>query len=361
MTTLPLEDYNIYVGDCWEAFNGFLADSHYSKVFVIVDENTEQLCLPKLKAHCPTLLEAQLIRVTAGEQHKNIESCQHIWSTMMAAKADRKALTVNLGGGVIGDMGGFCASTFKRGMDFVQVPTTLLSQVDASIGGKLGIDFADVKNSVGLFANPKAVFVLPNFLETLSARELRSGFAEIIKHALIADHRQWMSLLQEEDLQQIAWEQVIVHSLGIKQRVVEEDPFERGLRKALNFGHTIGHAVESQALHSDDPLLHGEAIAVGMVAELFLSHKVLGLPLEKVQQATDYLLTHYGRRRIDLSNPALLLSLMRNDKKNEGGKINFSLLPELGQVQVNQTCEEALILESLNFYQDSCHQPTNAR
>lgn len=330
-----------------------IRERHYSQLFVIVDENTEQHCLPLLQEKTG-LDNLQRIRISAGELHKNIDTCQFIWRSMMQANADRKALTINLGGGVIGDMGGFCAATFKRGMDFVQVPTTLLSQVDASIGGKLGIDFQDVKNSVGLFANPQAVFIDPSFLQTLSQREVRSGFAEIIKHALIADLDQWKTLLAQPDLSAIDWSALIVPSLKIKQKIVEQDPFERGLRKALNFGHTIGHAVESHALTSPEPLLHGEAIAIGMIAELYLSHQQLGLPMASTRQATQFLLSRYDRYIPDADATQRLIALMYNDKKNEGGQINFSLLPQLGQVEVNQACSEASIADALRYYREAC-------
>ena len=273
MVTLSLGTYNIHVGDFWLMWKRFLDDKKYSRVIILVDAHTEKLCLAPNRNRFPD--DAYIISIPPGEQNKNLDTVQMIWQELFMALADRQALLVNLGGGVIGDMGGFCAATFKRGFDFVQMPTTLLAQVDASIGGKLGIDFAQVKNSIGVFANPKAVFISPEFLNTLSGRERLSGFAEIIKHALIADVKQWDLIKKIDTVEGINWEKYIIPSLKIKQHIVEIDPFEKRERKALNFGHTIGHAVESFALETSEPLTHGEAIAIGMVCELYLSKKIL--------------------------------------------------------------------------------------
>lgn len=349
MEILPLQDYNIYVGAFESHLEKWLAEQAYSRVLVIVDQNTGAHCWPLLQ---PVLsaYDHTLIEIEAGEAFKNIDTCGRIWADMMAARADRRSLTINLGGGVIGDMGGFCASTFKRGMDFVQMPTTLLSQVDASIGGKLGIDYLQVKNSIGVFRNPQAVYIDPRFLKTLSARELRSGFAEIIKHSLIADREQWESLRQIEDLSTVDWPALIVPSLRIKQRIVEIDPFERGLRKALNFGHTIGHAVEGLALETDQPLLHGEAIAVGMIAETYLSHQSLGLSSAELEDITRFIHRIYQPAPLDPATFPELLQLMANDKKNESAAINFSLLESAGTVAVNQTASAEEIVSSLEYF-----------
>ncbi len=349
MTTVSLPAYSIYVGDFWSNFRLFLADGAYSQYFVIVDTNTATYCLPRLQTLTPGL-DWQIITIPPGEQYKHIETCTSIWQQLMQKQADRKALVVNLGGGVIGDMGGFCASTFKRGMDFVQMPTTLLSQVDASIGGKLGIDFMQVKNSIGLFCNPKAVWIDPVFLETLSPREIRSGFAEVIKHGLIANAHEWEKMQHIDDLEKVDWLFFLLPSLEIKKTIVIADPFEKGLRKALNFGHTIGHAVEGVALESDQPFLHGEAIAIGMICEAFLSHKILGLDAPSLDLITAFLIRIYGHHPLSAAHFEEYLQLMKQDKKNENDQINFSLLPEIGSVRVNQTCDTALIVESLNYY-----------
>lgn len=349
MQRIDLQDYSIFLGFIWDAWNQFLKDSSYSKVIILVDQNTAQHCLPILKAYTKSV-PLQVVRVKAGEQHKNIVTCQQIWSSLMQMDIDRKALLVNLGGGVLGDMGGFCAATYKRGIDFVQFPTTLLSQVDASIGGKLGIDFSEVKNSIGLFQNPKAVFLFPEFFNTLLEREIRSGFAEIIKHSLIADRLQWNKIKTIQAIAANNWSAYLYDSLMVKKCIVEVDPFEQGLRKALNFGHTIGHAVESYFLKTPKPLLHGEAIAIGMICETYLSHKMVGLPAAALEEIQRFLLQTYDFVKLPTKAMPYLINIMRKDKKNENSKINCSLLPEIGAVKVNQVVSPSLIQESIAYY-----------
>jgi len=348
MERIALDTYYIQVGTVQESLTNFFQERQYSRIAVLVDEHTEVHCLPLINDYLPD--EPYIVRILSGEQHKSIATCQQIWRRMMDAGLDRKALLINLGGGVIGDMGGFCARTFKRGMAFLQIPTTLLSQVDASIGGKLGIDFGQVKNSIGLFHNPEAVLIDPAFLQTLPDRELRSGFAEVLKHALIQDRDQWEQLRLIDQLTETDWEAVIPASLRIKRSIVAEDPYEQGLRKALNFGHTIGHAVESLALDGKAPLLHGEAIAIGMICEAWLSSQTRSFPREELQQLTDYLLHTFSNPVLPEASPEDYLRLMRQDKKNEGQQINFSLLSALGQVQINQSVHEEAIIESLQYY-----------
>lgn len=349
MKILPLIDYNIYIGtDIWQMLQAYITKGNYAKVLVIVDENTRKHCLPIFQQHNTTPIH--IIEIKSGETHKNIETCQQIWQQMMAYRAGRKSLTINLGGGVIGDMGGFCASTFKRGMDFIQMPTTLLAQVDASIGGKLGIDFQAIKNSIGLFRNPKAVFINPLFLKTLSSREVRSGFAELIKHSLIQDKAQWEQLSKITDLTAIDWATYLLPSLKIKQHIVQIDPFEKGLRKALNFGHTIGHAIEGILLPTENRLLHGEAIAIGMICESYLSTQLTGLSETALQKICDFILKIYGKIDLNPTHYESFIKMMLQDKKNIGGRINFSLLKATGEVIVNQTTEHARIIDALNFY-----------
>jgi len=349
MAVLDLQDYSIFVGSCREPLGHFLKERVFSRIFVLVDERTALHCLPLL---ADVLGSAAVLKIPSGEIHKNLATCSTVWAALMDAGAGRDALLVNVGGGVIGDMGGFCAATYKRGIAFVQIPTTLLSQVDASIGGKLGIDFHQVKNSIGVFANPGAVFVDPAFLGTLPPAELRSGFAEIIKHALIADAGQWESLKGRNDLFNVPSEETIVASLNIKQAIVTQDPTEKGLRKALNFGHTIGHAVESVSLDGPNPLLHGEAVAVGMVCEAFLSWKKGFLAQTDLDEICARLLYWYQPARLDPSHFTDYFSLMRNDKKNEQGAINFSLIGPPGTVHINQYFSEEEITDSLLFLND---------
>ena len=349
MTNLQLSDYQISVGNFWAEFSEFLKQKNYTQILVLVDEHTEGACLVRFRNHFPEKIHT--IRIASGETHKTIATCQQIWQAMFAANADRRSVLICLGGGVIGDMGGFAASTFKRGIDFIGMPTTLLSQVDSSIGGKLGIDFAAVKNSIGVFANPKAVFISSEFLTTLSSREVRSGFAEIIKHALIADAAQWTELSQISDLTTVNWDKIIMPSLKIKQKVVEIDPFEHGLRKALNFGHTIGHAIESMALETKNPLTHGEAIAIGMICEAYLSKILRGLSENDFDEIAPFILKIYGKYDIQQFDFQELIALMRQDKKNDGNEINFTFLSKIGEAVVNCTATPQYILESLAFYQ----------
>ena len=348
MTILQLADYQIFVGNFWSEFKAFLQQKNYTQTLVLVDENTEGACLERFRSHFPEKIH--VIRIPSGEVNKTIETCQKIWLEMFATHADRHSVLICLGGGVIGDMGGFSASTFKRGIDFIQIPTTLLSQVDSSIGGKLGIDFAAVKNSIGVFANPKAVFISSDFLTTLSAREVRSGFGEIIKHALIADVEQWTDLIKIDNLTTVDWDKIITPSLKVKQRVVEIDPFEHGLRKALNFGHTIGHAVESMALETENPLTHGEAIAIGMICEAYLSHLLRGLSEKELTDIVAFILKIYGKYNIQKFDFQNLIALMRQDKKNDGNEINFTYLTKIGGVAVNCTATPQYIADSLNYY-----------
>lgn len=348
MTTLSLPSYDIHIGNAG-FFSQWLEGKSYSKVLVLVDAHTKQHCLP-LWAEKTGRQETELICIPPGEAHKNIRTCEEIWRQLLDAGADRHSLLLNLGGGVIGDMGGFCAATFMRGIDFVQVPSTLLSQVDASIGGKLAIDFGRVKNSIGLFRDPAAVFIDPDFLHTLPEQERISGFAEIIKHSLIADRGAWADLQRFYQTASPDWAAYILPSLRIKQRIVMEDPFEKGIRKALNFGHTIGHAVESFALESDHPLTHGEAVAIGMICESWLSTRICGLPESELAEIAAFLRRHYAHYPLDTNIFPELIRLMGKDKKNEQSRINFSLLPAIGQALINQTASEGLIRESLEFY-----------
>lgn len=349
MEAIQLKDYSIYIGPLRQSLPGFLEGLACSALFVIADSNTQEFCLPVLEE---ALGHSRfgLIQVPAGEIHKNLDTCRQIWAQLMEHRAGRDALVFNLGGGVIGDMGGFCAATFKRGLRFIQLPTTLLAQVDASIGGKLGVDFMQVKNSIGLFCNPAGVFIDPVFLETLPKRELRSGYAEIIKHSLIADAAQWERLQQARRLDEAGWEALIMPSLHIKKRIVEADPLEKGIRKALNFGHTIGHAVEGFALETENPLLHGEAVAIGMACEAYLSARELGLPEKELNRIARYILRHYGHQPLEPAHYEAYLGLMGNDKKNEGQGINFSLVNPVGQAVINRYCSPELIIESLEFY-----------
>ena len=361
MKTISTSDYNIHIGeDSFAALNKFLSDKKYSSVFILVDQNTKKRCLPLLKRSFDSLISLSVIQIKSGEKNKNIRTCEKIWKELSKQNADRKSLLINLGGGVITDIGGFAASAYKRGIDFINIPTTLLAQVDASVGGKTGIDFYDFKNQIGTFSFPKAVFINPEFLKTLNKRELLSGFAEVIKHGLIADKDYWKQiqtsspalLLQEKGGSTQAWDKLILESVEIKNKIVSADPYENGLRKTLNFGHTIGHAVESASLKTKKPLLHGEAVAVGMICEAYLSRKCCGLPSEELDAITKFIITVFNPKTVKFSVKSLI-TFMKQDKKNSDGEINFTLLSAIGKAETNNSCSEVLIEESVHFYNSS--------
>ncbi|MCU0348392.1 MAG: 3-dehydroquinate synthase [Saprospiraceae bacterium] len=360
MIKLNLNDYDISIGEMAAPLRALVAAGSYTKIAVLVDNNTYRHCLPYFLQNID--FEVVAIEIPAGELHKGLDTCRFIWSEMMRLGLDRRSLLINLGGGVVGDMGGFCAATYLRGIDFVQVPTTLLSQVDASVGGKLAIDFNGVKNSIGAFQNPVAVLVDPAFLKTLPQSEIRSGFAEVFKHALIADAGQWHNLQQINDLMTVDWASYLAPSLSIKKRIVEEDPTEKGIRKALNFGHTIGHAVESVSLGITDhspftnhqSLLHGEAVALGIVCEAWLSHKILGLSAAELEEIVAFVQRFYPHWPLAEEDFPAVFEIMKKDKKNVGGRINFTLLPAIGEARTDQFCEVGVIEEALRFYMGGC-------
>jgi len=349
MNTLQSINYAIYFNNISAELNRFIKQGNYSRFFVLTDEHTAQHCLPILLENLDDRDNYDLIEINAGEESKSIDFCVGIWKMLIDFGADRNSLLINLGGGVITDLGGFAASTYKRGIDFVHIPTTLLAQVDASVGGKNGIDIFNLKNIIGTFTQPKAVFVEHRFLETLPARQVRSGLAEMLKHGLIADADYWHKLKQS-DLENLSSE-LIYDSIAIKNKVVIADPKERGLRKILNFGHTIGHAIESYSLDNDEnPLTHGEAVVAGMICETYLSHQKCGLPLDAMQEIINTLLGLYGKYHFDGSCYPLLNNIMRKDKKNQGGKINCSLLSNIGQCEIDNICTDEELCDSLKYY-----------
>jgi len=341
--------YSVYFDQQLKVLADFLDRNSYSKIFILTDRNTGEHCLPVLLKALPNLSNYDLVEIDPGEENKNIDFCIGIWKMLLDFGADRKSLMINLGGGVITDIGGFAASTFKRGMDFIQVPTTLLSQVDASVGGKTGIDMDGVKNIIGTFTQPKAVFISTIFLNTLAERQVVSGFAEMVKHGLIYDRDYFNRLLTTSPL--AIDEKLIFHSVTIKNAVVTEDPTEKGLRKILNFGHTIGHAVESYALADGTlPLLHGEAIAIGMICEAYLSHRFNGMGKEDLDTIVQYIYQLFPAYHFDAAIYESLFTYMVNDKKNTNGNIGFALLKQIGKCQYDHYLEKEAIMESLDFY-----------
>ncbi len=319
-----------------------LAEIEFSSIFVLLDENTKRHCYPLVKDFLP---QHSKIEINAGERYKTIETCIYIWNTLTAQNAERNALLINVGGGVITDMGGFCASTYKRGIKFINIPTTLLSQVDASVGGKTGIDFQGFKNQIGVFNEPQFVLVDTVFHHTLADKELRSGFAEMLKHGLIADKNHWEHLIQTDfkhvDLNDIK------RSVAIKQNVVAEDPEERGLRKILNFGHTIGHALESTLLESKEPLLHGEAIALGMRCEALIAHRLNYINSREFKEIDTAFKRIYGEFELEKRLFEKVLKRCRQDKKNENGEIKMSLLDTIGQANFDIAVSEETIKDAI--------------
>ena len=301
----------------------------YSQIAILVDENTKRDCFSKL----PKLDNSIIIEIKSGEENKNINTCNFIWEQLTKYNFDRNSLLINLGGGVIGDMGGFCASTYKRGIDFIQIPTTLLAMVDASIGGKLGINFNVLKNQIGIFSYPKTVLINPLFLETLPDNQLKSGFAELVKHALISDRNLW-NRLRNTSFEEQNWEEIIETSIQIKNKIVLSDPLEKGERKKLNFGHTFGHAIESYYLEKGTSILHGEAVFMGILLEIEISSLS---DLEK-SEIKKYILSSFSLPHCP--NKSDLIKYLKNDKKNLVGKISFSLLNEIGNCTIDNLFSE---------------------
>ena len=330
-----------------ESLPAFLNTQDFSSVAVIADNHTFKFCYPDVKSLLP---KHTLVRIKAGEEQKHIATCELIWDALTRANFDRYAVVLNLGGGVIGDMGGFCAATYKRGIAFVQIPTTLLAQVDASVGGKLGVDFNGLKNHIGVFQQPDAVLIDPAFLTTLPERELRSGFAEVIKHCLIADAPMW-EYIRRRDPDEQDWPALVAHSVGIKQRIVAQDPTEKGLRRILNFGHTLGHAVETHfLLNPRKRLLHGEAIAVGMVAEAFIALQKKMIDEALLLEIEEYVFAVYGNARLTEADVESVVALTVQDKKNRGREVRMSLLNGAGSCAFDVPVTATEMRRALAYY-----------
>ena len=302
--------------------------SKYSKIGILTDLNTNKLCLPIILEKTPNLLDSLIIQIKSGEENKNIETCTYIWGKMLDQDFDKNSILINLGGGMIGDIGGFCASTFKRGIDFIQIPTTLLAMTDASIGGKLGVDFNSFKNTIGLIKDPKSVLIYPDFIKTQKKEDLLFSFIEVVKHALIDDLKLWKHI-KKTRFEDLIWQDIISKSVAIKNNIVLKDPKENKQRKKLNFGHTFGHAIESFYLKQGTPIAHGKAIALGILLEIKLS----ALSQEEEKEITTYILSTFSLP--DPPKTSKLLPFLGNDKKNINGKINFSLLNGIGNCSVD--------------------------
>ena len=323
------------------------------KVFLATENIVDELWISKFDDFFSEL-GVKKVQIPSGEQNKKIESVGKIWEFLSNNGGDRKSLLINIGGGMLTDLAGFAATTFKRGIDFLNVPTTLLSQVDASVGGKTGINFSGLKNEVGTFKEPVAVVINTDFLKTIDKANFVSGFAEMIKHGLIhnTEHLEELKSFNFDDVDYDVLQEIIRHSVEVKTHFVANDLTENNIRKALNFGHTVGHAFESLAMKQERPVLHGYAVAYGMIAELYLSVKMCKFPEGELSELVNWLLDIYGKFEIETADFEALYQLMTHDKKNDSGRINFTLLPEVGKIEINQNCSKELILEALNFYKN---------
>lgn len=341
-----------------------IGECHPDRLFVLTDDNTRRLCWPVVKDY-GCLAAAQLITIPAGDEHKNLTSLSHVWQQLQQGGATRHSLMVCLGGGMVTDLGGFAASTFKRGIAFINIPTTLLAMVDASVGGKTGINFCGLKNEVGVFSEAQAVIICTRFLQTLDMQNVLSGYAEMLKHGLISNKEHWAELLrfpieslnrQDAEDSSDGLASLLARSVAVKERIVEADPHEQGLRKALNLGHTIGHAIEEWSFTptkpTTSPLLHGYAVAYGLVGELYLSAVKCHFPTDRLRQTVQFVREHYGTPAITCNDYPALLRLMTHDKKNTAGTINFTLLSDIGELQLNQSATDEEICEALDFLRE---------
>lgn len=332
----------------------YLSGYKSSNIFILTDENTFQFCKP-IFDDITELKDSRYITIPAGDDKKNLETLSKVWEFLSFNGADRKSLIINLGGGVVTDLGGFAAAAFKRGIDFINVPTTLLSIVDAAVGGKNGVNFHSLKNEIGVIKAAKAVIVDNCFLKTLDKENFLSGFAEMIKHALISDKKEWLEIL-EYDLQKRNLDELkelVARSILVKARIIEVDPFEKGVRKALNLGHTIGHAFESYLNNVGRPVLHGYAVAMGMIAETYLSRKLYGFPKETFYELINLVNNYYEPLKITCDDYDEAFEFMKHDKKNEDGNINFSLLEDIGKLKLDTICSKEEIFEALDFYRET--------
>lgn len=329
-----------------------IAECEHDRIFVLVDETTNKLCWSLVKDYL-CLKDAQTIIIGATDRRKNLDTLIHVWESLQQGKATRHSLLINLGGGMVTDLGGFAASTYKRGINFINIPTTLLAMVDASVGGKTGINFGGLKNEIGVFNDAEFVLLDTNWLRTLDEENIRSGYAEMLKHGLIADETMWAELinfnLAQPNLRQLA--SMLNKSVRIKERIVAEDPHEKGIRKALNLGHTFGHAFESWAMKRQ-PVLHGYAVAFGLIAELYLATTQTDFPTERMRQTVNFIRAYYGSLPITCNDYPELIELMHHDKKNRGNEINVTLLGGIGDIRINQTITEEDIKEALDFFRE---------
>lgn len=326
----------------------------FDKLFLLTDENTERLCYPLVKDNTQ-IAKAGKIIIKAGDDNKNIETLSSIWKYLSENGATRHSLLINLGGGMLTDIGGFAAASFKRGIKCINIPTTLLGAVDAAVGGKTGINFNGLKNEIGAFAPAETVLIDSAFFKSLDHQNFLSGYAEMIKHGLIDSDKEWQATMSF-DTEEIDYEklkQLVVDSVGVKERIVEIDPFEKGIRKALNLGHTIGHAFESMSYELNKPVQHGYAVAWGIICELYLSHRFCGFPKEKMYKTIYFIKDNYHGFYFDCDHYERLYEYMKHDKKNESDTVNFTFLSDVGKIEINQTASKEDIFDAIDFLRES--------
>lgn len=355
MNSILSTNYYVHFQEnAFSALHNYLKNNFHSKLFILVDSNTKKDCIPYFLSQLGKSFQFEIVEIEAGEIHKNLNTCTSIWNSLTELGADRKSLIINLGGGVITDMGGFVASTFKRGIKFINIPTTLLSMVDASVGGKTGIDLGVLKNQIGMFSNPEMVLVDTTFLKTVSDRELRSGMAEIIKYGFTFDVDIWKQIKTAKNIDLELINSLVYRSVEIKNDVVLKDLKENNIRKILNFGHTIGHAIESYFLKNEDKknLTHGEAIAIGMVIELYFSSKLYGFSINDTDSFKEFSHNYFGKTMIQDSDFESIIELMIYDKKNVSGIVNFILLKDIEQCEIDVQVNNELLIEGLKYYQE---------
>ena len=351
--SIQAQHYQVYFNDeGFDFLNRFVAEQHPSKIFLLADKHTNECCTPIVLSVLATDIPLEIIEIEAGEPHKHIDTCTQVWYALSELGADRKSLLINIGGGVVTDLGGFVASTYMRGIPFINIPTSLLAMVDASVGGKTGVDLGALKNLVGVINNPKGVLIYPDFLTTLPTEELRSGMAEMFKHGLISDEAYWHKMCNLSELTEAHLGSLIYESVVIKNEVVTQDPTEKGLRKTLNYGHTLGHAIESYCLQNPnrERLLHGEAIAIGMVLATYLSVKELGFSMDKCDQVKAVLGEYFKKQDFSYEEITDICQLMRFDKKNVSGNVHFVLLEAIGKPKIDCIVPYEEIYKAFEYY-----------
>ena len=326
----------------------------HDRLFVLTDTTTKQLCWPVVQNYA-VMKDAIMITIQPTDEAKTLETLATVWTSLQKGGATRHSLMINLGGGMVTDLGGFAASTFKRGMAYINIPTTLLSQVDASVGGKTGINFGGLKNEIGVFNCANSVILSSTFLRTLDTENMLSGYAEMLKHGLLSSKENWAELLTFDITtpDYATLQNLVAKSVAIKEQIVKEDPTEKGIRKALNLGHTAGHAIESLALKEGRTILHGYAVAWGLLMELYLSARKCGFPAKEMHQMEAYIKEHYEKFLYDCKHYETLYNFMSHDKKNQGGNINFTLLGGIGDIRINQTASQDEIEEMLDYYREN--------